>query len=78
MRQLLEKILLKIKKTPSLQVFQDLYYMCLEAKKTDEKLAKDYLMLLSDECENAIANGTMDNDIKELFALHKKVVDAGS
>ena len=78
MEQLLGKILEKIKKTPTIQVFQDLYYMCLEAKKTDERLAKEYLMILSDECENAIAKGVLNNDIKELFGLHKKVVDAGS
>jgi predicted phage terminase large subunit-like protein len=78
MKQLLSKILEKLKKTPTIEVFQDLYYMCLEAKKTDEKLAKKYFILLSDECENAIASGTMDDCIKDLFALHKKVVDAGA
>ena len=59
-------------------VFNDLYYMCLETKKTDVSLATKYLMLLSDECERAIASGTMDADIKELFALHKKVLLAGA
>ena len=78
MEQLLEIILEKIKKTPTIEVFRDMYYMCLEAQKTDEKLAKKYFLLLSDECENAIASGTMDNCIKDLFALHKKVVDAGA
>ena len=78
MERLLEKILEKIKKTPTMQVFKDLYYMCLETKKTDITLATKYLMLLSDECENAIASGVMDNCIKDLFALHKKVVDAGA
>ena len=78
MEQLLLIILEKIKKTPTLGVFTDMYHICLEAKKTDEKLAKKYLMLLSDECENAIASGAMDNSIKDLFALHKKVVDAGA
>lgn len=78
MEQLLLIILEKIKKTPTIEVFKDMYYMCLEAKKTDEKLAKKYFLLLSDECENAIASGTMDDCIKDLFALHKKVVDAGA
>ena len=78
MEQLLSKILKKLKKTPTLQTFNDLYYMCLETKKTDIPLATKYLMLLSDECENAIASGKMDEQIKELFALHKKVCLAGA
>ena len=78
MKQLLEKILEKIKKTPKMEVFNDLYYMCLETKKTDIPLATKYLMLLSDECERAIASGVMDSKIKELFALHKKVLLAGA
>ncbi len=78
MELLLLTILEKIKKTPSMRVFNDLYYMCLETKKTNASLATKYLMLLSDECERAIASGTMDADIKELFALHKKVLLAGA
>ena len=78
MSLILFTILEKLKKTPSIQVFNDLYYMCLETKKTDTVLATKYLMLLSDECERAIASGTMENDIKELFALHKKVLLAGA
>ena len=78
MEQLLSKILEKIKKAPSIEVFNDLYYMCLETKKTDIPLATKYLMLLSDECETVIASGVMDADIKELFALHKKVLLAGA
>ena len=78
MELLLFTILEKIKKAPSLGVFNDLYYMCLETKKTDIPLATKYLMLLSDECERVIASGEMDNKIKELFALHKKVLLAGA
>lgn len=78
MEQLLSKILEKIKKTPSIGAFNDLYYMCLETKKTDIPLATRYLMLLSDECERVIADGSMDSDIKALFALHKKVLLAGA
>ena len=78
MKNLLEKISEKLKKTPTMRVFNDLYYMCLEAKKTDIPLATKYLMLLSDECENAIASGKMDEHIKELFTLHKKVCLAGA
>lgn len=78
MELLLFTILEKIKKTPSLEVFNDLYHICLETKKTDVHLATKYLVLLSDECERAIASGAMDSKIKELFALHKKVLLAGA
>ena len=78
MELILFTILEKLKKTPTLQAFNDLYYMCLETKKTDVHLATKYLMLLSDECERVIASGTMNKDIKELFALHKKVLLAGA
>ena len=78
MELLLFTILEKTKKTPKIEVFNDLYHMCLEAKKTDISLATKYLMFLSDECENAIARGTMDENIKDLFALHKKVLLAGA
>ena len=78
MERLLSKISEKLKKTPTIRVFNDLYYMCLETKKTDPSLATKYLMLLSDECEKAIASGEMDEHIKELFTLHKKVCLAGA
>ena len=78
MEIVLQKISEKLKKTPSIEVFNDLYYMCLETKKTDIPLATKYLMLLSDECENVIASGKMDDSIKDLFSLHKKVCLAGA
>ena len=40
MEQLLEKILEKLKKTPDVQVFRDLYYMCLECTPRHERNAK--------------------------------------
>ena len=69
MKGLLEKILKKLKKTPTIGTFNDLYYMCLETKKTDIPLAIEYLILLSDECEKVIASGQMDSHIKELFKV---------
>ena len=78
MELLLFTILEKIKKAPSIEVFNDLYHICLETKKTDIPLATKYLMLLSDECERVIASGEMDDKIKELFTLHKKVLLAGA
>ena len=78
MEKILKIILEKIKKTPTIEVFTDMYYMCLEAKKIDLPLGVKYLGILSDECENAIRRGTMDKDIKELYTLHKKVLREGA
>ena len=78
MEIVLQKIAEKLKKTPTIEVFRDLYYMCLETKKTNVPLATQYLLLLSDECERAIASGDTGIDIRELFALHKKVLLAGA
>lgn len=48
MEKLLKKILTTIKKKPDgSQAYEDLYYMCEEAMKTDEALAVKYLKLLS-------------------------------
>ena len=74
MKQLLEKILEKTKKTPEIMVFKDLYYMCLETMKTDVPLAVEYLVNLSDELERAIPSGKFDDNIVELYSLHKKVL----
>lgn len=69
----------KMRKTPSIEVFSDLYHMCLEAKKSHPDEAKRYLMLLSDECERAISVGVLgDEYLKDLYSLHRKVVDAGA
>ena len=78
MKQLLEKILEKLKKTPDVQVFRDLYYMCLECMKTDVKMATRFLVELSAECERAIANGKSESYIKDIFALHKRVLLAAA
>lgn len=56
MQELLEKILAKIKRSPhELQAYEDLYYMCLETKKTDIPLAVSYLKR---------AQSTVDTDSK--------------
>ena len=73
MQKLLKKIAEKMKKDPSLRVFTDMYHICLETLKTDIPLAVGYLVELSGELDKVIPNGKFDNDIKELYALHKKV-----
>ena len=73
MQKLLEKIAEKMQKDPSLGVFRDMYHICLEGSKTDIPLAVEYLVELSGELDKAIPSGRFDNDIKEMYALHKKV-----
>lgn len=49
MKELLEKILGQIKKTPSgVRAYEDLYHICLETQKTDIPLSVEYLKKLSD------------------------------
>ena len=73
MQKLLKIIAEKMKKSPSLQVFTDMYHICLDVLKTDIPLAVEYLAKLSDELDKAIPSGQFDNEIKELYSLHKKV-----
>ena len=75
MKILLQKIFEKIKKTGDIRAFIDLKDICRECLKTDVPLAVEYLVKLSDECESAIINPTIsENDLRELFSLHRKVV----
>lgn len=78
MEQLLSKILEKIKKAHEVQAMRDLYFMCLECMKTDVKTAVRYLAELSSECEKAIAGGKDEKCVKDIFALHKKVLLAAA
>ncbi|WP_147567696.1 phage portal protein [Dorea formicigenerans] len=49
MKELLEKILGQIKKTPEgVRAYEDLYHICLETQKTDIPLSVEYLKKLSD------------------------------
>ena len=73
MQKLLKIIAGKMQKDPSLQVFTDMYHICLDVLKTNISLAIEYLVKLSDELDRAIPSGKFDNEIKELYSLHKKV-----
>ena len=73
MEKVLIKIAEKMKKDPSIGVFQDMYNFCCEVIKTDVSLAVKYLVMLSDELDKVIPSGKLDNDIVELYSLHKKV-----
>lgn len=77
MEQLLKTILKRIEKKPfSYQTYFDLYGMSKEAMK-DEKtwqLGIDYLKTLSSLCEKAIRDTMLsDDDLRDIFALHKRV-----
>lgn len=61
MKELLEKILGQIKKTPSgVRAYEDLYHICLETQKTDIPLSVEYLKKLSDIIENRIPQSETD------------------
>lgn len=77
MRDLLEKILGKIKKTPAnVEGYTDLYYMCLETMKEDERLAVEYLKILSGLIESRIP--VAGAELRDLFLLHKRVLLAAA
>ena len=77
MRDLLEKILGKIKKTPSdVEGYTDLYYMCLETMKEDERLGVEYLKILSGLIESRIP--VAGAELRDLFLLHKRVLLAAA
>lgn len=79
MKELLKKILAKIKKTPGgMTAYEDLYHICIETKKTDAGLAVKYLKLLSDCIERQIPAADSDQDLIFLFNLHKKVLLAAA
>ena len=73
MQKLLKVISKNMRERPSLQVFTDMYHICLDVLKTDIPLAIEYLVELSEELDKAIPSGKFDNEIKELYSLHKKV-----
>lgn len=74
MRELLEKIVQKAKKTPRIEVYTDLYNMCREAVKSDVSLAVDYLRVLSYELESTIPTLSDITEMREMYALHKRVL----
>ena len=73
MENVLLKIAEKIKKSPSVGTFKDMYDFCREVMKTDVPLAVKYLVFLSRELDRAIPSGKFDDSIVELYSLHKKV-----
>ena len=78
MERLLGKIFKSIKKNPEQkQPWEDLYHMCLEAKKTDVPLALRYLKELSGTIAQQIRCSS-DEMTEFLFDLHRKVLLAAA
>lgn len=78
MERLLGKIFASIKKNPEQkQPWEDLYHMCLEAKKTDVPLALRYLKELSGTIAQQIRCSS-DEMTEFLFELHRKVLLAAA
>ena len=78
MEELLEKILEKTKRQADIEVFTDLYYICIECLKSDTALAVKYLVNLSEIIEKTIKETSDAELIKNLFSLHKKVLFAAA
>lgn len=76
MTEVLEKIFSEIEKG-DMRAYEDAYYMCLEAEKTDIPLAVRFLRRLSDKIEEEIPKVDV-KEIKNLYKLHKKVLLAAA
>ena len=75
MKQLLEKISEKNKKTPSVQGFTDYKDVCREIMKNDTLFATEHLVKLSEELEKTILDSRWsDEEVKALYGLHKNVL----
>ena len=80
MRVLLEKIFKEIKKSHSIRAMTDLKDICRETLKTDVPLAVEYLVKLSEECENIIPY-IVKRDLdtaKKIMEVHKQVLLLGA
>ena len=74
MEIVLQKIAEKIKKAPSMGVYQDMYNFCDEVMKTDIPLGVRYLVGLSEECERAVWDKRFADKLVELYSFHKRVL----
>lgn len=76
MKELLQKIFQETKKTHSIQAMRDLKDICRETLKTDIPLAVEYLVKLSEECENIIPI-IAERDIqsaRDIMGVHRQVL----
>lgn len=73
-KDVLKLIAKKMKKEPSIGVFRDMYNFCSGIIEQEKSLAVEFLVKLSGECELAMWNKCFENDIAELYSLHKDVL----
>lgn len=72
MKELLEKILGQIKKTPPGSEPMRIYTYLSRDTEADIPLSVEYLKKLSDIIENRIPQSETDKELRSLFMLHKK------
>lgn len=79
MERLLSKIFRKIKKAPrDYQAYLDLYLMCDRCRDEEPALALEYLLKLSDACEEAVAHAKDTEFLRQIYSLHKLVLLAAA
>ncbi len=75
MRNLVEKIFKEIKRTPNnIKAYEDMYYICKEMMKDDICIGVKYLKELSNFIELQMPKLQSDEDLKNLFDIHKRVL----
>lgn len=75
---LLQKIWDEIERHDQLEAYEDLYAIAKESLEENEQLAVEYLVRLSERIENKIVTIDDIDEIREFYALHKKVLCAAA
>lgn len=79
MEEVLKQICQQIQKTPEeFRPYEDLYYMCKEAMKTDIPLGVRYLKILSADLEETIPIQSDEKQMRKFFGLHRRVLLAAA
>ncbi|MDL2302053.1 phage terminase large subunit [Lachnospiraceae bacterium OttesenSCG-928-D06] len=79
MEKVLKQICQQIQKTPEeFRPYEDLYYMCKEAMKTDIPLGVRYLKMLSADLEEIIPIQPDEKKMRAFFGLHRRVLLAAA
>lgn len=80
MQKILEAIWSKVRGDAySYQHYEDLYHMCLEAKKEEVSMGVSYLVKLSERIEEVFKDQMLsDEEARKLYKLHEKVLLASA
>ena len=61
------------------QYYEDLFYLCKDIYNEEKNLAIDYLVKLSEACEQKMGDFSLTEDqVRELYSLHKQVLKASA